>query len=101
MLKLKKYKIKEFPTEDLRDVFWQEEVDGYEFIKKEILETTRWGVNEAMYFKYDNKIYCLGVHYELGDNGVGPFEYQPSTIACVEQIEKEVLVTQYESVLDE
>lgn len=83
-----------FPKETLREMLW-DEVDGFEIIETEIVDTTRWSIIHSLVFKHDGKFYATSYSVGATENqDESPFEYDPDEIECKEvfPVEKTIIV---------
>ena len=85
-----------FKKELLQDLVYNE-VDGYEVIINDVMDTSRWSINKRMVFKFDNKYYVT--FYSVGateQQYEEPYEYEKDLIECREVKPVKKTVTVYE-----
>jgi len=90
-----------FPTEDLSDLIYEEELEIDGKLAKvvdgpNITDTSRWYIHYEMVFSYDGKYYS--VDYRRGATEYQdeqPFEYDGDVIQCTEVVPQKVMVIKY------
>ena len=91
-----------FPKSLLQEVAYDDCPDGFEKIKDDIIEVSRWTVLHSMVFKFEGKFYQSSYHVgatEMQDES--PYEYdgdKEGMVECIEVVQKEVLTKVWKAV---
>jgi len=82
-----------FKKDELQEL---EDLDKFEVVLEEIIDTTRWSVVEKRIFKYEGKYYRTTYSYGATEcQDEAPYDDEPDMIECPEVFPKEVITTVY------
>ena len=76
---------RKFSTDDLKELTWGDEPEGYELISNEMYDTSRWSIWYEMIFKFESKFYQTT--YSRGateSQDESPYEYDGPEVECIE-----------------
>lgn len=88
-----------FNKEDLCELVYQGEPEGFEVISREFSWNSRWSLHYEMVFKYEDKYYLTT--YSVGateSQDESPYQYEPDEIECQEVVPVEVVTIKYKPV---
>ena len=85
-----------FPTDELRDLIWDDAPEAYERISDTITGTSRWAVQHEVIFKHGGKYWRT--YYRRGATELQyerPFEYDGDHVVCEEVRPVETILIRY------
>ena len=88
-----------FKTEDLNELAYDGEVEGYEVLVNDLLDTDRWTSRHKLIFSHEGKFYRA--YYSKGLTEYqeqGPYEDEGDEIECEEVRPVQKIITVYERV---
>lgn len=89
-------------SRDTMQAIGEEEIEGFEIVEDNIVDTTRWSEIHTMIFEHEGKTYRST--YSCGATEMqdeAPYEYDDEEIVCEEVELKQVMIETYVPVQEE